>query len=162
MGRAVRGASVIVGLALAIASCCRGNSSHSCDLTPPTPDGGDAAADGGPVLCGTEVCDMGTVCCLKKSPPLAGCIDPAIFESFGCEKMPLPCLVPADCPAGMACCLMLDQTRMSGTVSCQPLLPCLGGDSSLVACVSDADCPGVRPTCTAISSTSQGDFKVCE
>jgi hypothetical protein len=51
----------------------------------------------------------------------------------------------------------------TGTVSCRVASLCVPGGSTFIACATDGDCPPVRPTCTAISSTPQGDdFKVCE
>ena len=155
----------IAGLSLAIAGCCGSGKNNRCDLPPETDGGTDGASDGGPdgpVVCGTQVCDTGAVCCLTTSPPRATCIDPANFDSLGCEKMDLPCLVPANCPDGMACCLLLSADRMIGTATCQPLLPCLGGASSYVSCVSNDDCPVVRPMCTPIGATAQGPFSICE
>jgi hypothetical protein len=105
---------------------------------------------------------MGTVCCLTRTPPAANCVDPANFDSLGCEKTDLVCQVPVDCPAGMACCLTLNADRTVGMLSCQPFVPCLGGNASYVECLSNADCSLARPMCTLISSSSVGDYRVCE
>jgi hypothetical protein len=158
VGRAIRAAWTIAGFALAVAGCCRGS---SCDLKEPNPDGGDAGPDGGPVACGNEVCDMGFVCCVTTSPPLSQCVNPASFDSLGCQTNP-PCFLPADCPAGMACCFMLSPDISTGTATCQQELQCLAGAMSYVACGSDADCPHARPTCTFVASTSRGNLSVCE
>lgn len=162
MGRTSRRAVWAIGvIALAIAGCCVGGTNHRCDFTPPN-DGATDGGQDGPVLCGTEVCDLSHVCCLTKVPPNASCIDPAKFESLGCEKMALPCFKPADCPDGMACCVVFNQEFTSGTVNCQPQLQCLAGELSFVACGEDVDCPASRPTCVPLQSTPQGDFKICE
>ncbi|HEY7370961.1 MAG TPA: hypothetical protein VIF57_02200 [Polyangia bacterium] len=116
----------------------------------------------GPMLCGTAVCDMGQVCCYKKAPPLAICINPADFVTFMCEKMDLPCFQPTDCPEGTACCLnIMDFNNL--TVSCKPQLLCPGdGVATLLACGSEMDCPTHAPACQVLGSAMGKDFKVCE
>ena len=150
-----------IALALGMAGCCGGDPNHKCDFTPPGNMSQDAGSDG-PVMCGTQVCDMGQVCCVTKAPLAASCIDPSKFQSLGCEKMDLPCLKPTDCPTGLACCVVLSQDLSGGTVSCLSQVQCVAGTTSFVACDSDTDCPSVRPTCSLFSMTAQGDFKVCE
>jgi hypothetical protein len=165
VGRASRAVclTLMAGIALAIGGCCRGSSTHSCEFAEPNPDAGDGGSDAGPAVCGTEVCDMGTVCCVTKSPPLAQCIDPARFDSLGCEKANLPCVLPGDCPSGMSCCLVVSPDISSATVSCQQELQCLAGAMSFVTCGSDADCPHARPTCTALpTTTGQSTYSICE
>jgi len=159
-----RAAGALAGLVLAaaaIAGCCNGGagSNHRCDFTSPL-ESSDAGSDG-PVTCGTEVCTDGKVCCLTKSPPNAGCVEPGMFESLHCEKMDLPCFMPSQCPARMACCLKLNPD-FTGDVSCQPLLACLGGAMSYVACSTNDDCPSPKPMCVLYTPTDQGDFKICE
>jgi len=141
-----------------MAGCCRGGTAHSCDFTPPVESGGDAGTDG-PLLCGSEVCEDGKVCCVTKAPLNATCIEPARFEALHCEKIDLPCFQPSDCPRGIACCVSVTADG-SGIVSCRPQSLC-GAGMTYVACASDGDCPSVRPTCTPVSSTPQGEFKVC-
>jgi hypothetical protein len=152
--------SPIAILAAALAGCCSGKGpTHSCDFTPPEQPGADAGSDG-PVLCGSMVCEVPRVCCVTKAPLAAACVEPQEFRSRGCEEVALPCFTPADCPAGVACCLNVNPDG-TGTVACQAEVVCLSGSTTYVACASDADCPPVRPTCEAVSSTSQGEFKVC-
>jgi hypothetical protein len=110
------------------------------------------------MLCGTAVCEGNKVCCYKKAPPLALCIDPANFVDLGCEKLALPCFTPQECPEGMTCCLGL-QTL---TVTCQPQILCTGdGVNTLRACGSEADCPFTAPSCSVIGQAEGKDFKVC-
>jgi len=152
-----------LALALGIAGCCNngGGDNHKCDFTPSGQTSMDAGHDG-PVMCGTEVCETTQVCCVTKAPLAASCIDPSRFVSLGCEKMDLPCMMPGDCPMGMACCVVLTPDLQSGTVSCQPQLQCLTGATSFVACSLSTDCPTSRPNCATISMTDKGDFKICE
>jgi hypothetical protein len=148
---------VVSGIALAIAGCCRSGPNHKCDFTSPTQTS-DGGTDG-PVLCGTEVCEDGRVCCVTKVPLSASCIVPEDFERLRCEKMDLPCLTPADCPSGLTCCLSI--AGETGTVSCRPQLLCLS-EGSYVACGSDADCPINQPTCNQVSMAPNGEpFRVC-
>ena len=156
MGRDAR-LWIMVGIALAIAGCCRGS---SCEIAEPIPDAGDAGSDAGPVACGTAVCDMGQVCCVTKSPPLAQCIDPGRFDALGCLKAGLPCVLPADCPSGMACCLTVSPDISTATVSCQQELECLAGQMSFVTCAASADCPHARPMCTLLPG--QTTYSICE
>jgi len=111
------------------------------------------------MLCGTAVCDMGQVCCYKKAPPLALCIDPTKFDSLMCEKMPLPCFTPAECPDGTTCCLSIKDL----TVNCKAKILCLGdGVDTLIACGDETDCTSASPSCNTIGQASGKDFKVCE
>ena len=157
-----RGGAIWVAVAIAalVAGCCRTGSNHSCDFTSPTPAGGDGGVDAS-LMCGTKVCAVSQVCCVTKAPLNASCIEPSMFESLHCEKLELPCFKPADCPAGVACCVMLAADG-TGTVSCRVQSLCVPGGSTFVACASDSDCPSVRPTCTPLASTDKGEFKVCE
>ena len=104
-------------VAAAIAGCCGGGPNHQCNFTPP-----QASSDGGsdaPLLCGTAVCEASQVCCFKKSPALALCINPADFEPLGCERPDLSCTAPGDCPAGTTCCLDLGDVS-AWTIACRP------------------------------------------
>ena len=75
--------------------------------------------------------------------------------------MDSPCYAPADCPAGLTCCLVFAPNGSSGEVSCQAT--CVPGDGmSYRACVTDADCPPAVPKCTFLASTNRGDFSICE
>jgi hypothetical protein len=110
------------------------------------------------MLCGTQLCEDGKVCCLTKAPPLANCIDPAKFVSLGCEKMDLPCFKPKDCPEGLTCCLGIEAL----TVSCRPQLLCPGdGVSTLVACETLDDCPFNAPSCNFLQKVMDMDFSIC-
>jgi hypothetical protein len=139
------------------AGCCGGGSgsSHKCDFTeaPRSHDGGSDA----PVPCGMAVCDPPQVCCLKKVPLSANCIDIEDFVDDGCEKADLPCLVPADCPFGLTCCV----DRAKYVVSCRPSMLCQG-DSTEVACSSDNDCPATAPSCQILGQAPDGTtLKTC-
>ena len=75
---------VAAAVMFSMVGCCGGGPSHKCDFSPaPTMhDGGSDA----PVPCGTDVCQPPQVCCLKKSPLLALCIDIENFhrlQSYG-------------------------------------------------------------------------------
>ena len=160
MSRA-RTALLIVALfgAPALGGCCGGGPSHKCDFTPPS-TGVDA---GGPdaLACGTKFCEDPQVCCVKKVPLVALCIDQADFVSDGCEKMDLPCLVPTDCPAGLVCCVAL--APIPG-VTCLPAQLCPGdGANTFLACNSDADCTRLGSTCQVVGTASDGisELKVC-
>jgi hypothetical protein len=155
-----RGIWLAGALAALVVGCCRSGSNHSCDFTPPEQAGGDAGTDAS-LMCGTKICEASQVCCVTKAPLNATCIEPSMFQSLGCEKLALPCFKPTDCPPGIACCAMINADG-TGTVSCRVQSLCVPSASTYVACASDGDCPAVRPTCTALSSTPQGDFKVCE
>lgn len=145
-------------IALVIAGCCGSGPTHKCDFTPPDQSGIDAGSDG-PMLCGTAVCEVPQVCCYKKAPPLALCIDAVNFEPFGCEKMDLPCLGPADCPEGTACCFNRDDF----SVACKPQILCLGdGRPTFVACTTSMDCPITNPSCNNVGMSMTGDpFNIC-
>jgi hypothetical protein len=127
-------------------------------------DGGSDA----PVPCGTDVCQPPQVCCLKKSPLLALCIDIENFQKNGCE-MPdaFPCLVPADCPAGLACCF---DTRLAGClgdkclppISCRPAQYCPSDNVTFPTCASGGDCPANAPSCTFLGASADGTvLNVC-
>jgi hypothetical protein len=113
------------------------------------------------MLCGTQVCENGQVCCYTKAPPLANCIDPVNFESAGCETMPLPCFSPKECPEGLNCCLQFGQDG-NGTVSCRPQLLCPGdGVSTYIACSTYVDCPINAPSCNYLTTVMMKDFNIC-
>jgi hypothetical protein len=160
--RVARRVGWIVGLIVGtVVGCCGGGPTHKCDFTPPPGAGPDAGSDG-PMLCGTQVCDTGKVCCYTKAPPLANCIDPEKFQSLGCEKLALPCLTPAECPDGTVCCLNItDPTNY--TVSCQSTLLCqANGAGTRWACGSSADCPRYAPDCANVARLDDGrDFNIC-
>jgi hypothetical protein len=155
----------ICGLVLVLAAGCCGNSpSHKCDFTPPDIPGNDAGTDG-PLACGNEICEGGKVCCLKKAPPVAFCINPLDFVNQGCEKQDLPCFKSTDCPGGLSCCLVFSGTgdNIGGTVTCRQSLLCPGdGVMTLIACETSDECPATRPACTFLTSTPKGDFNVCQ
>jgi len=102
---------------------------------------------------------MPQVCCLKKAPPLAICIDLVDFEPFGCEKQDLPCFTPSDCPAGLTCCF----GRNDFTVTCRPTLLCPGdGVDTFIACGTSEDCPISQPSCNNIGTGPTGQpFNIC-
>jgi hypothetical protein len=110
------------------------------------------------MLCGTQLCENGQVCCLTKSPPLANCIDPGKFQQLGCEKMDLPCFKPLDCPLGLTCCLGLEDL----TVTCRPQILCSGdGVKTLIACQTIQDCPFNAPSCNFLTTVMDMNFNVC-
>ena len=162
MSRAVRRVlwTICWGIALTISACCGGGPTHKCDFTPPNQSGNDGGSDG-PILCGSQVCEIPQVCCLKKSPAIALCVDLDKFESLGCEKMDLPCFAPADCPqgVGLTCCLQ----KATFEVTCRAQLLCPGdGVDTYVACTGDEDCPAFQPTCTNVGTAPDGKpFSVC-
>ena len=73
-----------------------------------------------------------------------------------------PCFVPAECPTGMACCLMFESSG-AGVVICQEKALCTGdGVSTFVACATGADCPAAAPTCTFLTLLPSGrDLNIC-
>jgi hypothetical protein len=148
----------LVSLA-AVAGCCGGGPSHKCDFTPPSKPGIDAGADG-PLPCGTQICDPTQVCCVKKVPLVALCIEPQDFVPNGCEKLELPCLVPADCPAGLTCCVRL--AAPAGIICvpgqlCQP-----DGSNTFLACSDSSQCPMLGSSCEVVGSGEGGlELKVC-
>jgi hypothetical protein len=156
-GCAVLRASCLI-LAVSVAGCCGSGPTHKCDFSPPNLNMNDGGADG-PLPCGTMVCDLPQVCCLKKVPLTAWCVDQADFVPLGCETADLPCLGPSDCPAGLTCCLSWSQL----TVSCRPIQLCPNDmtDTYLV-CSQDSDCPGGNVNaCTVVSETEQGALSIC-
>jgi hypothetical protein len=162
VGRLGRLVWALAGVVLAVASCCRSTGpTHKCDFTPPDLPGVDGGTDG-PMPCGTAICDPGKVCCYKKAPPLALCIDPENFVSLMCEMMPLPCVGPNDCPTGLSCCVKFNNQTGGGEVTCRPQLICLG-EGSFVACETDLDCPFTQPTCTFLTTGPSGEpFNICQ
>jgi hypothetical protein len=144
---------LVVAASLFLAGCCGGGgSAHKCDFTEaPNPDAGRGSD--APVACGVAVCQPPQVCCLKKVPPVAYCIDVQDFEDQGCEKADLPCLVPTDCPAGLSCCL----DRAKYVVSCRPTMLCpAAGGTTEIACASDRDCPPEVPSCQILGQATDG------
>lgn len=140
------------------AGCCggSGSSSHKCDFTP-APRSHDGGSDA-PVACGVDVCQPPQVCCLKKAPPVAYCIDIEDFVDQGCEKADLPCLVPTDCPAGLVCCV----DRAKYVVSCRPSMLCPPTDTTQLACASDGDCPPAVPSCQILGQAPDGTtLRIC-
>src|SRR5688572_15462231 len=53
--------------AVFVAGCCGSGPTHKCDFTPPNLNMNDGGADG-PIPCGTMICELPQVCCLKKVP----------------------------------------------------------------------------------------------
>jgi hypothetical protein len=159
MSRANFAASIaIAGAWMALVGCCGGGPSHKCDFTPPgsQTDAGDAA-----VACGTEVCQLPQVCCLKKIAPFASCIDPKDYVADDCEKMQMdspPCLVPTDCDGGTVCCLQVT----AQTISCQPPPLCPGdGKDTYLTCASDLDCPSqLSGACTNVGTNTGSDVSI--
>lgn len=155
---------LIVALCLAgLAGCCGGSgTSHKCDFTPPG-GGMDAGASDAALPCGTAVCDQTQVCCVKKAPAVALCIQPADFLADGCEKLELPCIAPADCPGGLGlvCC----EVRSPPLLSCLPAQICPGdGVNTFRTCSVDADCPSHRiGSCYPLSTIDDdgGTLNVC-
>jgi hypothetical protein len=143
----------------AVAGCCGSGPTHKCDFTPPPTPGIDGGADG-PLACGTQVCDPTQVCCVKKVPLVALCIEPSQFESNGCEKLDLPCTVPADCPSGLVCCVQL--APVPG-VTCLPPQICPGdGVTTYLACADDSQCPRIGSVCQTIGTGDNGlELRVC-
>jgi hypothetical protein len=143
-----------------MAACCGSGTTHKCDFTPTDKPGIDASTDG-PMLCGTQVCENGQVCCYTKAPPLANCIDPINFEAQHCEKMDLPCFSPMECPLGTNCCLMFTADG-NGTVTCRPQLLCPGdGVNTYIACSTEADCPINSPSCNYLTTVMDKKFNIC-
>jgi hypothetical protein len=103
---------------------------------------------------------MTEVCCVKKVPLVALCIDPSQFVANGCEKLDLPCTVPADCPAGLVCCVQL--APLPG-VTCLPPQICPGdGEKNFLACADSAQCPKLGAVCQTIGTADNGlELKVC-
>jgi hypothetical protein len=145
-------------LSVFVAGCCGSGPTHKCDFSPPPTTMNDGGVDG-QLPCGTMFCDLPQVCCVKKVPLSASCIDQADFVALGCEKMDLPCLGPKDCPNGLTCCLSWSQL----SVSCRPVQLCPNDmtDTYLV-CSEDADCPNQQiNSCTPVSETDQGSLSIC-
>src|SRR5262245_17052407 len=166
-GEAVRSSSrvapLIVCLALGlvglIAGCCRSSGpTHKCDFTPPDEPGVDGGSDG-PMPCGTAICELGQVCCYKKSPPLALCIDPSQYMALGCEMLDLPCFSPKDCPGGGALSCCVNFTAAGGEVTCRPPALCLA-DGAYIACETEAACPLDQP-CTFLAIAMDKPFSIC-
>jgi hypothetical protein len=118
----------------------------------------DGGVDG-QLACGTKYCELPQVCCVKKVPLSASCVDMSQFVPLGCEKLDLPCLGPTDCPNGLTCCLSFSQL----TVSCRPLQLCPNDmTDTFLVCKGDSDCPGQQVnSCSVVSSTDEGELKVC-
>jgi hypothetical protein len=156
------GSLLVAGLVIALGGCCGsgGGSSHKCDFTPaPTDqDGGPDA----PMACGTAVCQPPQVCCLKKSPLLALCVDFQNFEEDGCEKPDaFDCLVPADCPGGFTCCFKFDPNKPPIAPKCLPPMYCPDDGTSLHTCSGPQDCPAEAPECTFLGSGEGVELRVC-
>jgi hypothetical protein len=150
----------VFAAALLIAGCCGGGPNHKCDFTPPNESAGDGGSDA-PMHCGTAVCEPGQACCFRKAPAVALCVDPASFDSLGCETPGVPCFTPADCPADTTCCLNIADVN-NLIVNCQARLLCPGnGADTRIACGSEADCPLVAPSCNVVGKAMGVDFKIC-
>jgi len=145
-------------VAVFVAGCCGSAPTMKCDFSPPPVEVTDGGVDG-QLPCGTAFCELPQVCCVKKVPLSAWCVDQADFIPLGCEKMDLPCLGPKDCPNGLTCCLSWSQL----SVSCRPVQLCPNDmmDTYLV-CSEDADCPSQQiNACTVVSETDQGSLSIC-
>jgi len=147
-------------IAAAMVGCCGGAPNHKCSFTPPlaNSDGGADAA----LPCGTAVCEASQVCCVKKVPLSAMCINPDEFVSLGCEKPPdIGCTGPSDCPAGTTCCLDLSDVSL-WVIACRPPPLCPeDGQSTRLSCESAADCPQTSPVCSVLASAGETDIKIC-
>jgi hypothetical protein len=143
-----------------LVGCCGSGPTHKCDFTPPNQHLLDGGIDG-QLPCGTTFCELPQVCCVKKAPLSATCIDLAQFEQLGCEKMDLPCLGPMDCPTGLACCLSIGEVL---AVSCRPQQACGMDDMTYVVCEDNMDCPpggNVNP-CQLFTTLPTGEpFNIC-
>jgi hypothetical protein len=120
----------------------------------------DGGADGS-IPCGTEVCVLPEVCCVKKVPLSAFCIPQEQFIPMGCEKAELPCLGPSDCPLGLACCL---STQGEWSVSCRPGALCPGDlVTTFLVCSENSDCPSgqINACQTLVQIDDMTDLKVC-
>jgi hypothetical protein len=147
-------------MAAAVASCCGGGPSHQCQFAPPPDANSDGGADA-PLLCGTAVCEASQVCCFKKAPAVALCINPAQFDSLGCEKPDLSCTTPADCPAGTTCCLDLSDVSQ-WAIACRPPQICPeDGQNTRLSCDIATDCPPTSPVCDVLASAGGTDIKIC-
>jgi hypothetical protein len=154
--------AVALAVAVAAGGCCGGGggSAHKCDFTP-APTSHDGGSDA-PVACGTDICQPPQVCCLKKSPLLALCIDVENFEKDGCEKPEnFDCLVPAECPAGLSCCFKLDFS-MPTAPKCLPAMYCPNdGATAAFTCAVPQDCPPETPTCTLLGAGQGAELRIC-
>jgi hypothetical protein len=160
MSRGQAAFCVSIMFAIALAGCCGTGPSHKCDFTPPGTTTDAGGSDAG-LPCGTKFCTMTQVCCVKKAPLIALCIDPSEFVSAGCEKMDLPCVSPTNCPPGLLCCVEL---APDPAVSCKPMQVCPGdGQNTYIVCDKDSDCPSQRiGSCQAAGSLDDGGtFAVC-
>lgn len=139
-----------VAVALVVGGCCGGGPSHKCDFkNAPLPDGGSDA----PLACGTAVCQPPQVCCLKKSPLVALCVDVENFVKDGCElPEPVFCLVPAECPFGLSCCLDITDVQKA-SVTCRPASLCPSDGNTFLTCAGPGDCP---PRCRPAPSWGRG------
>jgi hypothetical protein len=158
MSRIVGVRAVVLAAMGVVAGCCGSGPTHRCDFTPPTQPARDAGPDGA-LPCGTQVCASNQVCCIKKVPLVALCIDPSQFVANMCEKLDLPCTVPADCPTGLVCCVQL--SPLPG-VTCLPPQLCPGdGTNTFLACEDASQCPGLGTSCTEVGSFEDTILKVC-
>ena len=165
MIRMSRGAELarllVAGVIVVLGGCCGsgGGSSHKCDFKP-APTDSDGGSDA-PVACGTEVCQPPQVCCLKKSPLLALCIDVQNFEKNGCEKPEaFDCLVPADCPGGFTCCFKFDPAKPIPP-KCLPPMYCPNDGTNLFTCAGPPDCPPETPACTLLGAGEGVELRIC-
>jgi hypothetical protein len=150
-----------VWLALAVAGCCGGGSTHKCDFTPPSSmtDAGPPS-DGG-TSCGTEICPAAQVCCVTKAPLAALCVDRSEFQSRQCETSDLPCGGPAFCPKAFVCCLTLVQ--QSGTATCKSQDLCVPErGTTFIVCNTPADCPAPFSTCSQLPADGSARAGVCQ
>ena len=123
---------------------------------PPVDAGADALA------CGTMFCQDPQVCCVKKVPLVALCIDQTNFVADGCEKMALLCAIPSDCPTGLICCVSINPATAGVTCLPQQLCPA-DGVNTFLACGVDADCTRPAETCQVFGTSPDGvDYKLCQ
>ena len=105
---------------------------------------------------GPTVCQPPQVCCLKRSPLVALCVDFENFEKDGCEKPDdFFCLVPSDCPLGLSCCLDLHNVQQA-TVTCRPANYCPNDGMTMLTCSGSQDCPPAVPICTVLGAAPDG------
>lgn len=116
-----------------------------------------------PLACGTQFCNETEVCCFKKVAPFAICVPPEDYVADGCQEAEVTCLVPRDCPAGLACCYSVDPVP---AVTCRPdqLCPGAGQEGTYRTCTSSDDCPGALNSCGTVSAGADGGairLKLC-
>lgn len=138
-----------------------GDAAPAGDATPgggdATPGGGDAApggVDAAPasdagavppdasvgVVCGGEICDVGTECCATAGS--TSCV-----ETGTCSGVTVDCDGPEDCADGEVCCGSLGGAACAVQDSCQAVL-----------CHTADDCPDPAQECCSLAG---GDTSMC-